>query len=96
MVIGVPIVNHNLPGSPSLMMPVAFFWLEFKNEETYKRCWKIIREVAPAFAPETVHSDMEIALFSSFEKEFNVETQFCNFHINKVVYFHFNFIIFSC
>ena len=82
--LGTDAVATNLPGKPSLNVPVSFFWLPDKKEETYKRCWQIIRLLCPLFAPEICHSDMEWNLFKTFQAEFGGEIQFCYFHILKV------------
>ena len=59
----------------------CFFYLKNKKMETYTRCWQALKEVAPDFKPEKVHSDMEEGLFRSFEIVFGVTVSFCNYHV---------------
>ena len=71
----------DLPGKPSMSVPVAFFFLTGKRGNLYERCWAILRILVPNFSPRTCHVDMEQALYSTFAKEFNCIIQFCFFHV---------------
>ena len=68
------------------LVPLVFFLLPNKKEETYKRALLLLKQVLPneIWSPSSVIIDFELGAFNAFKTMFNdANVQYCYFHLTQ-------------
>ena len=73
------------------IMPLAYFLLPLKGQETYTRMFNLIRDSAAArglvFSPSKFHIDFEKAVIAAIHDIFpTAEVKVCTFHFTQAVW----------